>query len=159
MSALCLFVKQSAKHLIFSKVSRGISLSATTRLKEIIEKKEGNTLTIEGVYISNEKEHLQLKTKSNACILCETGLDVKHTDVLILKQFMQLNGKILPRKVSGLCRTQHLRIKIMLNMAKEAGLIPVDIKDGDLKDPKQREKWRNYNTYYDENTIKFKYRN
>lgn len=45
----------------------------------VIEKKEGNTLTIEGVYIPNEKEHLQLKTKSNACILCETGLDVKHT--------------------------------------------------------------------------------
>lgn len=45
----------------------------------VIEKKEGNTLTIEGVFVSNEKKHLQLKKKSNACILCETGLDVKHT--------------------------------------------------------------------------------
>lgn len=54
---------------------------------------------------------------------------------------------------------QVLQEIIVYYFAYVSGLIPVDIKDGDLKDPKQREKWRNYNTYYDENTIKFKYRN
>jgi len=45
----------------------------------VIEKKEDNVLTIEGVFVPHKKEHLLIKRDSDACPLCSTGLDVKHT--------------------------------------------------------------------------------
>jgi hypothetical protein len=45
----------------------------------VIEKKEGNVLTIEGAYVSHKNEHLLIKRNSDACPICSAGLDVKHT--------------------------------------------------------------------------------
>ncbi|KAG5319023.1 RT18A protein, partial [Pseudoatta argentina] len=154
MATLFRSVKQFGKSLIFSESNRSISLSATTHLKQIIQKKEDNVLTIEAIRVPHKKEHLLLKSKSNACSLCATGLDVKHTDVLILNQFLRKNGTMLPRRVTGLCTVQQHRVTILMTMAKRAGLLPDKI-------PKQVmaiEKWRKYNTYFDENTIRYKYK-
>ncbi|XP_012058899.1 PREDICTED: 28S ribosomal protein S18a, mitochondrial [Atta cephalotes] len=154
MAALFQFVKQFGKNLIFSESNRSISLSATTHLKQIIKKKKDNVLTIEAIRVPHKKEHLLLKLESNACPLCATGLDVKHTDVLILNQFLRKNGTILPRRITGLCTMQQNRVTTLVTMAKRSGLLPNRI-------PKRImaiEKWRKYNTYYDENTIRYKYK-
>ncbi|XP_011640153.1 39S ribosomal protein S18a, mitochondrial [Pogonomyrmex barbatus] len=146
------------KSLTLSQCERGVSLSATTRLREIIEKKQDKVLTIEGVDLPQKNEHMLLKIDSKACPLCATELDVKHTDVLILKQFIQSNGEMLPRNITKLCKVQHKRMSILVKMAQAAGLLPCESierkEDGSVIGPR----WKSFNTYYDENTIKFKYR-
>ncbi|XP_018401430.1 PREDICTED: 28S ribosomal protein S18a, mitochondrial isoform X2 [Cyphomyrmex costatus] len=152
MAVLFRSVRQFGKNLIFSEsCNRSISLSATTHLRKIIEKKDDKVLTIEAVRVPQEKEHLLLKLNSNACPLCATGLDVKHTDILILKQFLRSNGTVLPRRVTGLCKVQQNKISILVTMAKRAGLLP----DRMSKQILATEKWRQYNTYFDEATIRY----
>ncbi|KYN10311.1 28S ribosomal protein S18a, mitochondrial [Trachymyrmex cornetzi] len=154
MATLFRSVNQFGKSLIFSESNRSISLSAITHIKRIIKKKEDNVLTIEAINVPQKNEHLLLKSESNACPLCATGLDVKHTDVLILNQFLRRNGTMLPRRVTGLCKVQQNRVTVLVTMAKRAGLLP----DGISKQVMATEKWRQYNTYYDENTIRYKYK-
>ncbi|XP_032665051.1 28S ribosomal protein S18a, mitochondrial [Odontomachus brunneus] len=157
MTLLYRSIRQFAKNLIFPEPHRSISFSATARLREIITNKEGNTLTIEGANVSEKNAHRQLKLKSNACPLCATGLDVKHTDVLILSQFVRSDGCMLPRRITGLCSIQQKRIGIMVAMAQKAGLMPSLAPSWSKKDPTRRHKWKKYNTYFDEDTIKQKY--
>ncbi|XP_018305453.1 28S ribosomal protein S18a, mitochondrial [Mycetomoellerius zeteki] len=154
MAALFRSVKQFGKSLIFSESNRSVSLSATTYLRQIIEKEENEVLTIQAIRVPQKKKHLLLKMKSKACPLCATGLDVKHTDVLILNQFLRSNGTMLPHRITGLCKMQQDRVSILVTMAKRAGLLP----DGISKRIMAIEKWRQYNTYFDESTIRFKHK-
>lgn len=55
------------------------------------------------------------------CYLCALGLDVKHTDVLILSQFVRSDGCMLPRRITGLCRRQQKKVGTMVTMAQKAG--------------------------------------
>lgn len=57
------------------------------------------------------------------CAICASGLDVKHTDVLILSQFVRSDGCMLPRRITGLCKKQQKRISSMVSMAQKAGKI------------------------------------
>ena len=158
MAALFRFVKHLGKNISLQSY-RNISVSGTTYLKEIIEKKEGNTLIVEAVIKPDKNEERLLKTKNGACPLCSTGLDVKHTDVLILHQFTRSDGCILPRRITGLCRVQQKRISSLIIMAQTAGLLPMRGPKGVLLHPLQRRKWRKFNTYFDENTIRARYNN
>lgn len=45
----------------------------------VIEKKEGNTLTIEAVIKPDPYEGRFLKPKNGACPICSSGLNIKHT--------------------------------------------------------------------------------
>ncbi|XP_024893347.1 39S ribosomal protein S18a, mitochondrial [Temnothorax curvispinosus] len=159
MAALFRSVRQFGKSLIFSESNRNISLSATTRLREIIEKKEDNVLTIEAVKVPQTKENLLVKIDSHACPLCATELDVKHTDVLILSQFLRSNGTMLPRRITKLCNVQQKRVSVLVIMAQRAGLLPNRFakrnKTGSMSQENSRR--RRFNTYYDEDTIKYKY--
>lgn len=156
MAILCRSVKQFGKSLILSE-PRSISLSASTRLREIIEKKEDKVLTIEAVKVPQKKEHLLVKLDSHACPLCATELDVKHTDVLILSQFLRTNGTMLPRRITGLCNVQQKRVSVLVTMAERAGLLPNRWSKGNKNGSIGRER-RRFNTYYDEDTIQYKYR-
>lgn len=56
-----------------------------------------------------------------ACVLCEKGvLNVDYKDVELLSKFISYNGKILPRRVTGLC-TKHQRY--VTNAIKQARII------------------------------------
>ncbi|XP_012539420.1 39S ribosomal protein S18a, mitochondrial [Monomorium pharaonis] len=155
MATLYRSLKQLGRSLILPESNRNLSLSATTHLKQIIEKKEGKVLTIEAVNVPQKKEHLLLKFPSNACPLCASGLDVKHTDVLILSQFVRPNGNMLPRRVTGLCTVQQKRVSVLVAMAQRAGLLPNKFID---RDRKYGPAWKRYNTYFDEDTIQYKYK-
>lgn len=62
-----------------------------------------------------------MKCENNACPLCATGLDVKHTDILILCQFVRSDGCMLPRRITGLCKKQQRRVSTLVTMAQKAG--------------------------------------
>lgn len=55
------------------------------------------------------------------CPKCTLGLNIKHTDVLILSQYIQSDGSMLPRTVTRLCSVQHKNIETMIKMAQQAG--------------------------------------
>ena len=45
-------------------------------------------------------------------------------DVLILEQFVEGDGKLISRTVTGLCKRQQFRITKLVKMAQKAGLMP-----------------------------------
>jgi len=117
--------------------SRTFSLSAANRLKEIIKTEKDGIITIEGVYVKSPREDYLIEPAKpippeeknppkSACTLCRLGPladQIKHTDVLILSQFMKPNGGLLPRRISGLCGPQQRRMRWLVDMAKNAGLV------------------------------------
>ncbi|XP_054257912.1 39S ribosomal protein S18a, mitochondrial [Macrosteles quadrilineatus] len=135
-----------------------ILLCPSNTIKTIVEKQEGKTLVVEGVISPSPREHLLIKpephTECKACPLCSLNLDVKHTDVLILSQFVRQNGSMLPKRITGLCSVQHKRVSYMVTMAHKAGLMgKFKPKDCTL-DPRHRPQWKQWNSYFDETTIK-----
>lgn len=78
-------------------------------------------------------------------------------DVLILKEFVGSDGRLLPRAVTNLCKIQHKRVNVMLQMAIRAGLM--NIINQETKEPLPCVINKGFNTYYDEISIKSKYYN
>jgi small subunit ribosomal protein S18 len=96
------------------------------------------------------------KNGSKFCPECSLGLDIKHTDVLIISQYLRPDGCMLPRRVTGLCKRMQKRIGTMVVMAHKAGLLP-NLKPAHTRtarEPNNRKGWKGFNTYYDETTIK-----
>ncbi|KAF3422671.1 hypothetical protein E2986_12611 [Frieseomelitta varia] len=158
MAALYRVLNYLGKNVISTAQNRNISLSAVTRIKEIVQKKEGNTLIFEAVIKPDPYEGRFLKSKNGACSICSAGLDIKHTDVLILNQFVTSEGNILPRRVTGLCEMQQKRISSLILMAQHAGLMLRRSPKGGLLHPLQKRKWKKFNSYYDERTIRARYK-
>ncbi|XP_065340720.1 large ribosomal subunit protein mL66 [Cloeon dipterum] len=139
-----------------NQILRPFTLSSVNRLKEIHEKREGNNLTIEGVYVDLPKSNLILEksfTNKDVCSICALGVEVKHTDVLILSQFVRPDGLMLPRRTTGLCRKQQKRIGTMVTMAHKAGLMSNLNPTYSKKDPEKRGQWKKFKSYFDESTI------
>lgn len=59
---------------------------------------------------------------NKCCPICDLELNVKHTDVLILSQYLRQDGCMLPKRVTGLCGKQQRRIGTMVTMAQKAGI-------------------------------------
>ncbi|XP_063976892.1 large ribosomal subunit protein mL66-like [Diachasmimorpha longicaudata] len=158
MALFTKLIKSFSQNLVLSHPHRTFTVSHVSRLKEIIERKEGNTLIIEGRIHEDPKEKNLLERASNgACLLCSTGLNVKHTDVLILSQFLRSDGRLMPRRVTGLCRTQQKRLNKLVAMSHKAGLMPNLHPPNSAKDPTKRLGPKAFNVYYDETTIEAKF--
>lgn len=144
------------RSVVESTAKRSLHLSHVTMLKEIHESQEGKVRVFEGVNVPSPREPYVIKLEDHrgCCNICTLGLEVKHTDVLILSQFLRSDGCMLPRRVTGLCRKQQKRISYMVAMAQKAGLMPNIAPSSSKMDPKKRRKWKKYNTYFDEATIK-----
>uniref|UniRef100_R4FJS4 Putative mitochondrial ribosomal protein s18a n=2 Tax=Rhodnius TaxID=13248 RepID=R4FJS4_RHOPR len=126
-------------------------------IKEIVENKVNNKLVVEGKIVVPPWKPYELKSAAenkSACSVCSTDLEIKHTDVLILRQFVRSDGCMLPRRVTGLCKLQQKRIASMVAMAQKAGLMANVAPLNSKKDPKLRPKWKKCNTYFDESTIR-----
>ncbi|KAJ0176457.1 hypothetical protein K1T71_007636 [Dendrolimus kikuchii] len=157
-----------AKNAIFSTSIRSISTTKHLNIKEIRTSLEGSNIIIEGVTVPSprtellirpEKLNTLIENKSTEsiekppCYMCSLGLDVKHTDVLILSQFVRSDGCMLPRRITGLCRRQQKKIGKMVTMAQKAGLMINLTPAYSKKDPKKRWNYKKFNTYFDETTI------
>ncbi|EDV91319.1 39S ribosomal protein S18a, mitochondrial [Drosophila grimshawi] len=135
------------------------SLTTTTPLsiKEIHEKRESNALVYEGVDVVSPRLDKMLKPAcdSTFCPECTLGLDIKHTDVLILSQYVRSDGCMLPRRITKLCHRQQKKMGTLVTMAQKAGLMPNLAPSWSKKDPKMRFGWRKFNKYFLESTIKY----
>ncbi|XP_056646728.1 39S ribosomal protein S18a, mitochondrial [Diorhabda sublineata] len=133
------------------------SIFPSRRLKEIQEVQNGKEVVISARYIPSGREQYLLKNQHpNACAVCASGLDIKHTDVLILSQFVRSDGCMLPKRITGLCSRSQKRIATLVAMAQKSGLMPNLTPSNCNKDPKKRYKWKSCNKYFDESTIKIK---
>lgn len=129
---------------------------------------DSGTLTVAGVPVEHPKQSLLVRTPIDAsrtvctkdgnsifCPECSLGLQIKHTDVLILRQYVRSDGCMLPRRITGLCKRQQKRIGTMVTMAQKAGLMPNLVPGNSKRDPTKRFEWKKYNKYFDEKTIQF----
>ncbi|CAH2095955.1 unnamed protein product [Euphydryas editha] len=150
------------KNAIVSTSLRTLSTTNQLRLKEIREHKEGSTVVLEGVFVPSPRTELLVRAENvkesphicpNTCYMCALDLDVKHTDVLILSQFVRSDGCMLPRRITNLCPRQQKKIGKLVTMAQKAGLMINLTPSYCKKDPKKRYGFKKFNTYFDEKTI------
>ncbi|XP_059052200.1 large ribosomal subunit protein mL66 [Achroia grisella] len=166
MSALVKSSFSFLKTSIYSIPVRAISTTNKLNLKEIREQTVGSTVIIEGVQVPSPRQDYLIradkliptpeplvKSEQPPCYMCALGLDVKHTDVLILSQFVRSDGCMLPRRITGLCRRQQKKVGKMVTMAQKAGLMINMTPKNCAKDPKKRRDHKKFNTYFDESTI------
>lgn len=121
-------------------------------------------LTVKANYVPSANEPFLVKelvecqkNGTRFCPECSLGLNIKHTDVLILSQYVREDGCMLPRRVTGLCKKQQRRIGTMVTMAQKAGLMINKTPSYCKKDPKKRFGMKKFNQYYFEDTIKVPY--
>ncbi|CAG0882274.1 unnamed protein product [Darwinula stevensoni] len=131
-----------------SSYFRWIHTSSAVGVKEVKVTEEGDMTIIEGSIQDSKRKPFLLKMDDpyHACPMCALegrGIKVRHTDVLILQQFLNIKHEMLPREITGLCKRQHRRVLSLVLMAQNAGLLPVN---------KMKVKWEKWNRYYDEET-------
>ena len=120
-------------------------------------------ISIEGVISELPKQNLMMPEYSKASG-CKSAADnchplcrfssvheIKHTDVLILRQFMDHEGKMISREITGLCKRQHVRMTKLIKMAAKAGLFPSNLDI--FREEKQSVPASKLNSYWDESTI------
>lgn len=140
---------------------RNFSLSSHNNAKKIIIEETDNQTTIRGEFVESPFESRLVKAESeyeHACPICALNLNVKHTDVLILSQFLREDGCMLPRRTTGLCGKQQRRVTKLVAMAQKAGLMPNLAPHWSKKDPQKRFGSKKYNRYFDEATLEPDYR-
>ncbi|XP_035229261.1 39S ribosomal protein S18a, mitochondrial-like isoform X2 [Stegodyphus dumicola] len=123
---------------------RLLSISSLRFLKEIHRTETSNQIVIEGVKVKSDREGkvINLANRSG-CPLCRVGLkNLKHTDILILNQFLNSDGSVIPQYITGLCNKQHFRVVRAVALAQRAGLIPKKPGTPLFGD------WEKYNTYF-----------
>jgi len=128
-------------------------------IKQIVQTDAVNgDSVIEGLTLASNRFNQLVKVDeadhSKSCYMCKLNLDLKHTDVLILSQYIRNDGCMLPRRITGLCKRQQKRVSTMVTMAQKAGLMSSINPPGSKKDPRSRYKWKKWNSYWDETTIK-----
>merc|ERR1712212_544912 len=122
-----------------------LSTSACLRVRKIVKNEDEKMTTVEGVYIPSERKDRLLEPPVDALYsgtpcksqpghvvtrschpFCRFNFvhEVKHTDVLIISQFMDSEGKILDKELTGLCQRQHTRVDKLIKMAAKSGLFP-----------------------------------
>ncbi|XP_046637397.1 28S ribosomal protein S18a, mitochondrial-like [Daphnia pulicaria] len=134
---------------------------STRNIKQVTQNETPDgTVVIAGSYLPSSRvtQLVTVKLDSeghcNSCYMCKLNLDVKHTDVLILSQFVRTDGCMLPRRVTNLCKRQQKRIGTMVTMAQKAGLMSNINPSWSHKDPRKRFQHKKWNSYWDETTIK-----
>ncbi|XP_068432912.1 large ribosomal subunit protein mL66 [Clinocottus analis] len=94
-------------------------------IRQLMKRQEGKTTTIEGQKLDIPSGP-QPPNPSAKCPIYKWNLQHKYnyTDVLLLSQFIRSDGGLIPRRITGLCREEHKKIAICVQMAHRAGLLP-----------------------------------
>ena len=67
----------------------------------------------------------QRKIKKKVCMYCaDKNLVIDYKDVDKLKKFVSEKGKILPRRVSGLCAKHQREVTVAVKRARQIALLP-----------------------------------
>eukprot|EP00088_Acartia_fossae_P060937 TRINITY_DN73075_c0_g1_i1.p1 TRINITY_DN73075_c0_g1~~TRINITY_DN73075_c0_g1_i1.p1 ORF type:complete len:185 (-),score=6.84 TRINITY_DN73075_c0_g1_i1:124-678(-) len=136
---------------------RQFSSCAVMQHKEIVMKEENNKIIVEGKHVESPRTKYlvaceQSGGQSQCHPFCKSSIasQVKHTDVLILDQFVDPKGELYTREDMGICERQWVRLRKLVEMAQRSGLMPG--KEFYCKDYRQT-KWGSQNCYWDEKTI------
>jgi len=62
--------------------------------------------------------------KPGFCAICKEGAEVSYKDILLLKRFTTTRGKIIPRKVSGICASHQRKLGGEIKIARFLALLP-----------------------------------
>ncbi|XP_062604770.1 large ribosomal subunit protein mL66-like [Saccostrea cucullata] len=145
------------KKLIEQPLKRHFSTTQATtalRVKETVSKE---ITVIEGEKVDSGWEGKILKTaelKNDACPICRLNVEIKYTDVLILQQFLNDKGGLLPRRATGVCQKSQNELQTAVHKAQRAGLMPQfrpPPKEGrPRKFPVSNFKWKRFPAYYDD---------
>ncbi|KAI3413547.1 hypothetical protein GPALN_011037 [Globodera pallida] len=112
---------------------RALSSTMPRFFKQIKETIQGNVTTVELVDVpvasnfTNVTETTLTQQKSPddcSCSLCNVPVDITYKDVLILEQFMRLDGTVFPQELTGLCHEQQQRLERCVMQAHWSGLFP-----------------------------------
>uniref|UniRef100_A0A095AXT3 30S ribosomal protein S18 n=1 Tax=Schistosoma haematobium TaxID=6185 RepID=A0A095AXT3_SCHHA len=131
---------------------RFLSTSHVRNKKEVYTGKQ-----VEGVLVPSEREGKVVCLDGfgdprDRDPISRLGLNIRHTDVRILSQFLRPDGTVLPRRISGIsCRSQ-IHLELMIERARKAGLLPVQIKTNGSHVYERRGPHR-FNVYYDSEMI------
>ncbi|XP_003747108.1 28S ribosomal protein S18a, mitochondrial [Galendromus occidentalis] len=121
---------------------RSLGTSAVLNAKRIVERQEDGVTVIKGEFVESPHAANLISSTKPGCSLCRLGIDrVTHDDVLILSQFMDSKGKMLPMEVTKLCLKQHRRVSSALYQAQRLGLIKTE-------EHAPRERWQELNNYF-----------
>ncbi|XP_061668855.1 39S ribosomal protein S18a, mitochondrial [Syngnathoides biaculeatus] len=101
------------------------SVSQRRGIRQVVEKQEGQTLTIEGKILDTAAGP-QPPNPTAKCPIYRWNLQNKYhyTDVLLLSQFIRSDGGMLPKRITGLCPEEHRKVATCVQMAHRAGLLP-----------------------------------
>ena len=81
-----------------------------------------NTKTGDSKRSFSRKPH---KTFKKSCVLCAKGIDhVDYKDVELLNNYVANNGRILPRRITGLCAKHQKMITNAIKRARIVTLMP-----------------------------------
>ncbi len=76
---------------------------------------------------SDDRHHSQQAMVPDTCPMCDMKLsraDIKYYDVALLKKFMSVRGKIIPRIKSGVCAGHQRSLKEAIHRARYLALLP-----------------------------------
>ncbi|XP_007892528.1 39S ribosomal protein S18a, mitochondrial [Callorhinchus milii] len=107
-------------------LSPGSGLNPSRGLKHIVRTQDGMNITIEGKKVEDSTVPVLPPNPLGQCPICRWNLKHKYnyTDVLLLSQFIRLDGGMLPRRITGLCFEEHQKVEVCVKMAHRAGLLP-----------------------------------
>jgi len=80
--------------------------------------------------VDNTKKIRRKKTsfyrpRKKACMFCVKKInDIDYKNVAMLSRFISDKGKILPRRVTGVCAKHQRQLAIAIKRAREMALIP-----------------------------------
>ncbi|KAF8792534.1 39S ribosomal protein S18a like protein [Argiope bruennichi] len=136
--------KHVFEYLFSCNSVRQFSLSSSKFLVEVKRTETDKQIVIEGVKVKSDREGKVINLHNRkGCPLCRVGLHfVKHTDTLILSQFVSSDGTVIPQHITGLCNKQHFRVTRAVALAQRAGLIPKKSGTPVFGD------WEKWNTYF-----------
>ncbi|XP_065931121.1 large ribosomal subunit protein mL66 isoform X2 [Magallana gigas] len=146
------FVRNVLQRSMIRQFSTSQSVFAI-KVKETRESKD--VIIIEGEKVESPWKGKVLKSdelNNDACPICRLNLDIKYTDVLILRQFMTEKGGMLPRRATGVCKKSQKELQDAIHKAQRAGLMP------ELRPQPKRQRmypvsnfmWKRFPAFYDD---------
>lgn len=130
--------------------TRAFATSAAHCVRKVEIKETDNEIIIEGKDYKSPREGKLIPhpkrpdVPHDACPLCRLNIKrLNYTDVLILSQFMDKEGKVLPRVTTKLCGRQYRIVKKSIEEAQRCKLLPRPA-DYEVYGP-----WDEHNTYHD----------
>lgn len=71
----------------------------------------------------DDKNFKYKKMRKKVCPFCKTGFNLDYKDAEQLKRYISEKGKILPRRVTGVCAKHQRELTRVIKRARHAGTI------------------------------------